>query len=88
MVPRSQGRIPQKKYPTPIIPLMFKREEEAERGTFEEKGESGHQAKKSKEVVGEGEQKTPMEVEKEDEVEEMELGELDLDAIEAECRKT
>ena len=55
MVPRSQGRIPQKKYPTPIIPLMFKKEEEAERGTFEEKGESGHQAKKSKEVVGEGE---------------------------------
>ena len=35
----------------------------------------------------EGEQQTPMEVVDEDEVEEMEVGELDLGVIEAECGK-
>ena len=33
----------------------------------------------------EGKKKTPMEVNEEDEVEEMELGDLDMDAIKEEC---
>ena len=38
--------------------------------------------------MGEGKKKTPMEVNEEDEVEEMELGDLDMDAIKEERGNT
>ena len=53
--PSKSRKDPAEKIPNSNNTFKVKREEEAERGTFEEKGESGHQAKKSKEVVGEGE---------------------------------
>ena len=73
--------------PSSNNPFDFLGKRRREEGTSEDKGDQGKLIEKIKEMEKEEEHQTTMEGTEENEAEEMDLGELDLDAIEAECRK-
>ena len=91
---RSKGGGPSKTRKDPMVidpssnnPFDILGKKECEGGISEDKGDQGKLTEKIKGMEKEEEHQTPMEGTKEDEVEEMELGELDLDVIKAEHGK-